>query len=116
MKHRRQNNNTVIILLAYAHRYLYPLLIIGIPFLIGKETVLLNMGIGFVLFAVYDFIGYRFHWKHIFCSFQNAYREKMTPNRINWSHIKKADVYGVAACFGVIGFAMISCSLFFREL
>lgn len=53
-----------------------------LPVLFNNEAGLLAMGIGFVLLALYDFIGYTRCWKHIYCSLQSAHRRKMTPNDI----------------------------------
>ena len=104
------NRNTAVILLAYAHRYLFPMLSVGLPLLFCQtENVLLYMGTGFVLFSLYSFAGYKLRWKHIFCSYQNAYHKKMTPDRINWNLIKKADAYGTPIIFGILGVSMILC-------
>ena len=97
-----------IIMLAYAHRYVYPILIMWLPLTTGKKsTAILGMGIGLILLALYDFIGYILRWKHIFCSYQNAYHQKMTPDRINWSLIKKSDAYGLPIIFGLLGLMCI---------
>lgn len=53
-----------------------------LPVLFNNEAGLLAMGIGFVLLALYGFIGYTRRWKHIYCSLQSAHRRKMTPNDI----------------------------------
>lgn len=39
-----------------------------LPVLFKNEVGLLAMGIGFVLLALYGFIGYTRRWKHIYCS------------------------------------------------
>lgn len=69
--------------------------------------MLLAMGIGCVLFAVYELVGYICRWKHIYCSYQNAYHQKMTPNNIRWHTVKKTDAYGISTIFGFLGIAMI---------
>ncbi|MBO5129512.1 MAG: hypothetical protein J6B95_04100 [Oscillospiraceae bacterium] len=98
----------VIKLLAYAHRYLFPNLVIFLPILSGsKETALFYMGIGLVLLALYNLIGYTLRWKHIFCSYQNAYHQKMTPEHTNWNFIKKSDAYGIPLFFGGLGLIII---------
>lgn len=109
---KKDYRNTVTVLLAYAHRYLYLPLIIFVSYLAGKDAMLLYMGIGALLFAVYSFIGFKWRWKHIFCSFQNTYHQKMTPNHIDWDSIKKTDGYGVPIIFGILGLALILCHLF----
>ena len=67
------------------------------------------MGMGLLLFAIYSFVGYKLRWKHIFCSYQNANHQKMTPDCINWNTVKKSDAYGVPAIFAILGVAAISC-------
>lgn len=104
--------NTMVILLAYMHRYVYPVLIIILPLLFGGDALLLFMGIGFLMLAAYDLIGYKCRWKHIFCSLQNAYHKKMTPASVNWSKVRRSDAYGIPAIFGVFGAAMILCYFF----
>lgn len=101
-----------IIFLAYVHRYLFPVLAVLLPLAFGRQYALLAMGIGFILFAAYTLIGYLLRWKHIFCSYQNAYHQQMTPDHINWSQVKKADAYGTPAIFGIFGLAMLLCYIF----
>ena len=109
-----KTRNRVIIALALAHRYLWPVLQILVPLLLGGENWFLFMGIGVSTFAVYTFAGYKLRWKHIYCSYQNAYRKKMTPDNICWGTIKKSDAYGVPIIFGVLGVACIVCHFLFQ--
>lgn len=110
---KRKTRNQVIIALAYAHRYLWPLGVIVIPMIIGGSHFLLVMGLGCILFAAYSVIGYQLRWKHIYCSYQSAQRaptggmEEMTPENIRWGRIKKSDVYGTSAIWAVLGIAAI---------
>ena len=110
---REKTQNRIVVALAYAHRYVYPICIMVFPLKMGGQNAFLLIGVGFVLYAAYSLIGYRLRWKHICCSYQNAYRKEMTPNKINWSKIKKTDAYGVPAIFAVIGVGIILCHLFF---
>lgn len=110
-------NNTkkrhiVICTLACFHRYLFPACIIVFAFCFGREYAILRMGIGFLVFALYSLLGYILRWKHIYCSYQNAYRQKMTPDHIVWSKVKKTDAYGSPLIFGVLGLGMIVCQFF----
>ena len=57
----------------------------------------------FIAFATWSFIGYKRKWKHIYCSYQNAYHKAMTPNAVNWNSIKKTDVYLVPLIFFLLG-------------
>ena len=112
---KRDSREMRIIILAYLHRYVYPILVFLLPMLFRKllgEAAFLAIGIGVVLFALYTFVGYRCRWKHIYCSYQNAYRQKMTPYRIRWYTIKKSDAYGVPLVFGILGVAMIIAYFF----
>ena len=89
------------------------MLAVILPLLTGnKMTAVLCMGITFILLAVYDFLGYKLRWKHIFCSYQNAYHKKMTPECINWNSIKKSDAHGIPLLFGVLGITMLVLYLF----
>lgn len=101
--------NRLIIALALAHRYLWPLLMILIPLWLGKENWFAFMGTGVLIFAAYTFAGYKLRWKHIYCSYQNAYRQEMTPDHIRWGRIDKKDAYGVPIIFTVLGAACIVC-------
>jgi len=70
----------------------------------GKATSnFVPTGISILVFASYQFIGYLCRWKHIFCSFQNAYHQKMTPNQIDWDIISKADAYCIPWFFAIFG-------------
>ncbi len=100
-------NNLMIISLAYAHRYIYPILICAVPILLGGEYMLLAMGVGCILFSAYNLLGYICRWKHIYCSFQSMYHERMTPNDIRWHKIKKSDIYGESAIFGIFGIGVV---------
>lgn len=106
-KGKRASRNSGVIALGYMDRYVYPIALALLPVLFNNEAGLLAMGIGFVLLALYDFIGYTRCWKHIYCSLQSAHRRKMTPNDIRWDNIKKSDAYGGPIIFGIWGTVMI---------
>ena len=108
-----KTRNRVIIALALSHRYLWPALIAFVPLLLGRENLFLWFGVLLMLFAGHSFLGYRLRWKHIFCSYQNAYHKEMTPDNIQWSMVKKSDAYGVPIIFGVLGAACIVCHFLF---
>lgn len=107
-----KKRNIVICMLAYFHRYFYWVCVLAFTFCFGPDFALLRMGLGFLLFAVYSLLGYILRWKHIYCSYQNAYRQTMTPNHIVWSKIRKTDAYGCPAIFGVLGLGMVVCQFF----
>ncbi len=111
------NRNTIVIILAYFHRYglLLLILLLALCFAGTKGGPLLGMGIGMIIDSVYSFVGYVLRWKHIYCSYQNACRLKMTPNHINWSIIKKFDAYGTPIISGVLGIASVLVSVFLAQ-
>lgn len=98
---------TTTLILAYADRYVYPIVIL--LFLIKKRFLI--AGVLSLIWAIYKLIGYKLKWKHIFCSYQNAAHQKMTPGEIDWSMVKKSDVYVIPAVFSVIGIFLIFISL-----
>lgn len=95
--------------LALMHRYLFPVFIAVFASACThtKSDYVLCLGIGSLLFAAYTLAGYLLRWKHIYCSYQNASHQKMTPNRIDWSTIKKSDAYGIPAIFFALGALII---------
>ena len=108
-KHSKRENR--IIALAYLHRY--GLLIVVLCAAIFSRLRYLIFGIGFLLYAIWSLVGYKCRWKHIFCSYQNAYRESMTPNNIRWGWVKKSDAYGVPIIFFIFGVVCIVCCCLF---
>ena len=111
---KNSTRKTMIIVLAYTHRYLYPIFALALPLtliLMGwiKELGFLLIGINLLLLAIYDIIGYLCKWKHLYCSFQNAHRQKMTPDHINWNNVKKTDAYIIPIIWGILGILMIVC-------
>ena len=96
--------------LAYFHRYGWiAVMVLGIT--IWKEQMGLIVSGSAILFSVWSFVGYRCKWKHIFCSYQNAYHQKMTPHNIRWHLVKKSDAYGVPLVFLILGIAMLWVSI-----
>lgn len=98
----------VTMLLAYVHRYGYPLMVILLPARSGGGYCFW-MGVGLLCLALYDLIGYLCRWKHLFCSYQNLYHQPMTPFDIDWDEVRKRDAYGVPAILSVIGIGAILC-------
>ena len=100
--------------LALMHRYLFPILFAAV-FPAACADAGWNygvcLGIGSLLFAAYTLIGYLCRWKHIYCSYQNASHQKMTPNRIDWRTVKKSDAYGIPLFFGAMGILLIILTL-----
>jgi hypothetical protein len=111
MKKKREKKKSAdhmdIIVLAYFHRYGFFAVILFFLFLQSRLAVI---GIALIVYATYTLFGYLFRWKHIYCSYQNMYHQKMTPNHVNWKDIQKRDVYGVSAIFFVFGVALMIVS------
>ena len=102
----------LIIALAYLHRYG---LLLGIVICIAafSRGELLILAIGCLLYAVWTFVGYKCRWKHIFCSYQNTYRQRMTPNNIRWGWVKKSDVYATSIILLILSVAcLVYCCIF----
>ena len=100
-------------ILAFAYRYVYPILIMLSP-IFAREYSFLVMGIECLIYAAYTVIGYQCRWKHIFCAWQLLHRQSMTPNDIRWHMIKKSDIYSLFAVFDVMGIGgIIVHSIFF---
>ena len=95
-----------IIALAYFHRYGWIATMV-VCMLFWPYQMFYTMGIGMLIFALWSFIGYKRKWRHIYCSYQNAYHQKMTPHSVSWNQIRKGDAYGVPLIFFVLGLAML---------
>lgn len=100
---KRRNSDSVIAL-AYFHRYGWIVVMLVLRFLFSDERYYV-LFVSVIIYAIWTFLGYKLKWKHIFCSYQNAYRVKMTPNAINWNWVDKKDAYGVPLFFLLAGVA-----------
>ncbi|MBE6800395.1 MAG: hypothetical protein E7529_04240 [Ruminococcaceae bacterium] len=95
-----------IIALAYFHRYGW-IVAMMLCVAIWPEHMMFILSFGCLAFSVWSFVGYKNKWKHIYCSFQNAYHQDMTPYNIQWAKIKKSDAYGVPLIFHILGLALL---------
>ena len=95
-----------IIALAYFHRYGW-IATMMVCIAIWPMQLAYILSIGSIVFSIWSFIGYKCKWKHIYCSFQDAYRKKMTPNSVRWHQIKKSDAYGVPLIFLILGLVLL---------
>ncbi|MBR5774532.1 MAG: hypothetical protein IKY44_06755 [Clostridia bacterium] len=91
-----------IIALAYFHRYGWIAITIACMMLCPNQGFYICAA-SCIAFSLWSFVGYKLKWRHIYCSYQNAYHKKMTPHSIRWSTIKKSDLYGVPLIFFVLG-------------
>jgi hypothetical protein len=94
----------IIKFLAYFHRYGW---IVAMIIIIEITDSLYCFGIILIIYSLWTMIGYLLKWKHIYCSYQNAYHKQMTPNNINWTSIRKSDVYVVAGFLFVGGLIIL---------
>ena len=92
-----------IMLLAYFHRYGW---IVSMLLIMRITRSKYAMSISLAVYSIWTFIGYKFRWKHIFCSYQNAYHMPMTPEKVCWDTVKKTDAYGVPAIWMVFAIAL----------
>lgn len=99
-----------IIALAYFHRYGWLAVMFALV-LILRETLYV-FAASTIVYAVWTFVGYKCGWRHIFCSYQNAYHTKMTPERVDWDWIEKNDAYGVPLIFLILGLACLCVVIF----
>lgn len=109
------SRGTAVKVLAHLHRFALigmVFLTLGAVYLFGltKKQCMLLMGAGSLLYAAWSLIGYLLRWKHIFCSYQDANHQKMTPDGVNWSKVKPTDAYGLPAIFFVIGGLLIAAA------
>ena len=88
-----------IITLAYLHRYGW-MIIMAITVAVTRK--LYWAGVFFIMFGIWTFIGYRLRWRHIGCSWQNAYRRSVNPYNIRWSEVSK-DAIPISLMFFVMG-------------
>lgn len=100
----KKQPNIHIVLLAYFHRYGWIALMLLLMYITKNKCAI---GISFIAFSSWSFLGYVFRWKHIYCSYQNTYHQPMTPNKIRWDSVKKTDAYGVPAIFMIFGVALL---------
>ena len=100
-----------IIALAYFHRYGWIAIMLAC-IAIWNEQIFYILGAGCIGFSIWSLIGYKCKWRHIYCSYQNAYYEKMTPHSIRWHKIKKSDALGVPLIFLVFGIISLLLMIF----
>ena len=101
----------MIVFLAYMHRYGWiAAMTCGIA--IWPEYIFHIVCACFLLCSAWTFIGYKRKWRHIYCSYQNARHQEMTPRVVVWSKIPKREAYGEPLIFFVLGLAMLVVILF----
>lgn len=98
---KRRDSDSVITL-AYFHRYGWIVVMLGLRFLFSDERYYV-LFVSVIIYSIWTFVGYLCKWKHIFCSYQNAYHVKMTPNSVDWDWVDKKDAYGIPLFFMLCG-------------
>jgi hypothetical protein len=100
-KKPKHSSVTVMCVLAYLDRYVYPVLILLAGLLAelfrDRNTMLCVLALGILLDGIYNLVGYLCRWKHIYLCYQSMSHTKMTPTRIEWERLAKKDAYGVPA-------------------
>lgn len=117
-KKPKHSSVTVMYVLAYLDRYVYPLLILLAGLVAemyrGKTTMLFVLALGILLDGIYNLVGYLRRWKHIYLCYQSMSHTKMTPTRIEWDRMPKKDVYGVPVVLIIMGIVGILVSIFLK--
>lgn len=106
MSKRGKSTANKVIALAYLHRYGWIALTLGV-LIIWPEYMFYFFSIDYIAFSIWSLVGYRHKWRHIYCSYQNANRQTMTPHSIHWNQMKKSDAYGVPLIFLILGLAFL---------
>jgi hypothetical protein len=104
-----KKEENIIVCLAYFVRYGYfalaILVICGLSAMgITKNIIEIVFFIMSTLYGMYHLLGTRFEFKHLYCSLQNAYHQKMTPNTAyDFSWVMKRDAKFIGYIFIAIG-------------
>ena len=104
-----KTKNIIIKALAIIVRYVIPVAIVAMAVIIPwrrynrMPIMLFIAGGGFLVYALYLFIGYKLHFRHICCLYQNANGQKMTPESAKNEEIRKVDGKGIPSIFALIG-------------
>jgi len=100
----------MVVILAYFHRYGW-IAAMMVCAVLWVEKMIWIFAAGCLIFSVWTFVGYRCGWKHIYCSFQDACHQKMTPDQVQWHKVKKSDAYGTPLIFFLLGLALLGAGL-----
>lgn len=109
---KRQAPAWAVIALAYFHRYGWILLMLICTGIWSRQLVGI-MGGFMVAVALWSFVGYKLEWRHIYCSYQEANHQKMTPNFIRWHTVRKSDAYGVPIVLLILGTAALAVQIIY---
>ena len=109
---RMNTTEKKVIALAYFHRYGWFAIMLACIVIWSEQTPYIFCA-GCIIYSIWSFVGYKCKWRHIYCSFQNAYHQKMTPNFVYWEQVKKSDAYGVPLIFFIFGLALLFCMILY---
>lgn len=99
-----------IVALAYFHRYGW-IVAMMICWAIWPKRFYLILCLACLTYSVWSFVGYKCRWRHIYCSFQDAYHQSMTPHNVRWHQIRVIDAYGEPLIFLILGLALLAVIL-----
>ena len=101
-KKPKHSSVTMMCVLAYLDRYVYPVLILLAGLLAelfrDRNTMLCVLALGILLDGIYNLVGYLCRWKHIYLCYQSMSHTKMTPTRIEWERLAKKRCLRCAGC------------------
>ncbi|MGM9589568.1 MAG: hypothetical protein ACI3V0_05280 [Faecousia sp.] len=98
--------------MANVYRYFF-LPVLVLVSLFWRSKTLLVMGLGFLTFAAYTFIGCKLRWKHLYLAFQEMQKQRMTPDKVDWNTIRLSTVLKFPMAFGILGAVMVIYQLFY---
>ena len=77
----------------------------------SRLAVMLSLGLGIICLGIYEIIGYRLRFRHIYCANQNLHRRKMTPDDCDWDTFPKSEGYGLPTLEIFFGMVIIVVGL-----
>ena len=111
---KTKERNQRVRFLALFHRYGIIVLVVATLAVCMKlrcNYLLLILGVGFLLLAMWDTAGYFLRWRHVYCAWQNAKKQRMTPNDIRWGTVDKREYFTCVVIDAVMGIALIVTQL-----
>ena len=96
----------IIIFLAYCNRYILPISVVAVPFVLANDAhkKFLFMGVLGLILSLYNILGVLLKWKHIYRSLQDISHQTMTPDKINWNKFSFLKKYGLHIFVGIFSF------------
>ena len=115
---RKSYNGTIA--LAYFHRFF---LVLTLPSFVTSVLIfgynpvpaVISMAVPVFLYSIYSVVGCIFKWSHIYCSYQHAAKQKMTPTYIRWNDMPFSEKYGVPMFLGIVSLMMVLAVIIWPE-